>query len=67
MAIWTVVRNKTFQQASHFMCTCGKQAEEYHHWSYAPEHWLDVIPVCNACHKKIHEVILASKCAYRPA
>lgn len=38
-------------------CTCqicGKQAEEYHHWSYEPEHWLDVIPLCQPCHTKLH-------------
>lgn len=33
---------------------CGKQAQHYHHWSYLPEHWLDVIAVCAECHKKIH-------------
>lgn len=33
---------------------CGKQAEAYHHWSYLKEHRLDVIPVCDYCHKQIH-------------
>jgi len=33
---------------------CPKQAEEYHHPNYKPEHWLDVIPVCRKCHIKIH-------------
>lgn len=29
------------------------QAEQYHHYlGYAPEHRLDVIPVCLKCHKK---------------
>jgi hypothetical protein len=37
----------------------GKQSPngrnvEYHHHSYAPEHWLDVIAVDRACHRKIH-------------
>ncbi len=36
-------------------CQCGAQAEQYHHWSYAPEHWLDVIPVCVKCHREIHK------------
>lgn len=32
---------------------CDAQAEQYHHWhGYAPEHWLDVIPVCSECHQK---------------
>ncbi len=29
---------------------CPAQAEQYHHPSYAKEHWLDVIPVCRQCH-----------------
>lgn len=33
---------------------CGKRALHYHHWSYAPEHQLDVIPLCGKCHKKVH-------------
>ena len=34
-------------------CKCGNPAEQYHHHSYARDHWLDVIPVCDRCHKKI--------------
>ena len=26
----------------------------WHHHSYAPEHWLDVVPVCRSCHNRIH-------------
>lgn len=33
---------------------CGVQAETLHHWSYEREHWLDVIPLCRACHGKEH-------------
>jgi hypothetical protein len=34
---------------------CGAQAQEYHHHNgYEPEHLLDVIPVCRACHGKRH-------------
>lgn len=33
---------------------CPKPAQQYHHPSYAPEHWYDVIPVCIKCHTKIH-------------
>lgn len=25
-----------------------------HHWSYAPEHWLDVTALCRACHARVH-------------
>jgi len=36
-------------------CKCGKQAEHYHHYlGYAPENWLDVVPVCQPCHRKLH-------------
>lgn len=34
---------------------CGEPAKQYHHHkSYAPEHQLNVIPVCQDCHKKVH-------------
>lgn len=36
-------------------CVCGNTAEAYHHYlGYAKEHWLDVVPICNTCHKKVH-------------
>ena len=34
---------------------CGGEPKHYHHWSYEPEHWLDVIPVCISCHNEIHK------------
>ncbi|MGR3292500.1 MAG: hypothetical protein ACUZ9M_00625 [Candidatus Scalindua sp.] len=34
-------------------CSCGEQAKEYHHPSYAPEHRLDVIAMCFSCHRKL--------------
>jgi len=33
---------------------CSAQAEEYHHESYKPEHWLDVVPLCRRCHMIRH-------------
>jgi len=41
---------------SKFRCVqCNKKAQHYHHHKgYAPEYWLNVIPVCAMCHKKIH-------------
>ena len=37
---------------------CSKPAQQYHHWKgYAPEHWLDVIPVCKECHYKCKKKI----------
>lgn len=26
----------------------------WHHWSYLPMHWLDVIGLCTACHRRLH-------------
>lgn len=32
---------------------CDHPAKHYHHYKgYAPEHWLDVVPVCVPCHVK---------------
>lgn len=25
-----------------------------HHWSYEPEDWTDVIPLCGSCHQQVH-------------
>lgn len=36
---------------------CSESAIEYHHWSYEPEHWLDVIPLCKKCHTERHYTI----------
>jgi hypothetical protein len=33
---------------------CRRQADEYHHPSYAREDWFKVVPVCHQCHKDIH-------------
>lgn len=33
---------------------CPNPAQQYHHHKgYAPEHRLDVIPICKKCHRKI--------------
>jgi hypothetical protein len=33
---------------------CGDAAASYHHHSYAPEHQLDVTPLCWPCHGRRH-------------
>lgn len=33
---------------------CGRQAEQWHHWSYAKQYETDVIPLCTACHRRLH-------------
>jgi hypothetical protein len=49
------IRRGTFPHVSTQVCrVCGVQAQEYHHWSYAPEHWFDVVPMCNDCHDALH-------------
>jgi len=40
---------------------CNRQAEEYHHWSYAPEHRLNVIPLCQPCHANLHRMRMELK------
>lgn len=32
----------------------GQWSVVYHHHSYEPKFWLDVVPVCRSCHMKIH-------------
>ena len=34
---------------------CGNRADHYHHWSYLPEHWIEVIPLCKQCHVNLHQ------------
>lgn len=43
---------------------CGNKAKEYHHNSYDPEHWLDVIPLCASCHRKVGFGTLVMKGAF---
>lgn len=51
------VNRKAILSISECSCTrCGVQAQEYHHWSYEQEHWLDVIPLCRSCHDKLHRM-----------
>lgn len=41
-----------------FFCSnpnCIQTAKEYHHWSYAPDHKLSVIPLCGQCHRRVHD------------
>ncbi len=54
-AIQIVIRNGNLSHPDSFLCSfCPKPAQEYHHHKgYEPEHWLDVIPVCIPCHRKL--------------
>ncbi len=54
-AVAVAVVQGRLPKASTCSCAhCGGGATEYHHWSYASEHWLDVVPLCHSCHMKIH-------------
>jgi hypothetical protein len=55
-AVKHAVRSHAMPKAKDLPCHfCENQAKEYHHHlGYEPEHWLDVIPVCKACHTKAH-------------
>lgn len=54
-AVSTAVRFEKLPRIKTLSCLhCGKQANTYHHHSYEPEYWLDVIPLCRKCHTKVH-------------
>lgn len=36
-------------------CRTTEKSIEAHHWSYEPEHWLDVIWLCTTCHGEEHK------------
>lgn len=51
IAVKQAIKDGVLPKADSLKCHyCPTQAEQYHHYSYAPEHWLDVIPVCKKCH-----------------
>lgn len=56
-AVHNATRRGKIQPASSFSCVvCGKQARHYHHYNgYDKEHRLDVIPVCDPCHKNMEK------------
>lgn len=55
-AVQLAVMSKTISPIKACICMqCGKPAQHYHHWKgYEPAHWLDVIPLCAKCHRKVH-------------
>ena len=53
-AVNQAISYSKFPKAKNFKCSCGQQAEQYHHHKgYKPEHWFDVIPVCMKCHNEL--------------
>lgn len=53
-AIRRAINSGKIPSARTLKCThCDKQADGYHHHlGYERKHWLDVIPLCDLCHKK---------------
>ncbi len=53
-SIGRAIRTGIIPRARELSCRfCGKPAAEFHHlFGYAPEHHLDVVPLCRCCHKK---------------
>lgn len=49
------IGKKKMRPAKDFQCThCSAPATEYHHHKgYEEIYWLDVVPVCRACHAKV--------------
>ena len=49
------VRSGKLPRPASLKCSkCGKQAQQYHHWSYERLHWRDVISLCRKCHFQLH-------------
>lgn len=47
--------HRTGISATNFRCAvCSKVADEFHHWSYADDHRLLVVPLCFSCHRRNH-------------
>jgi len=58
-AVNQAVRNNKLKKISLCTCTiCNGQAEEYHHYNgYDIDNRLNVIPLCNKCHRILHQKI----------
>jgi len=56
-AVVRAVKNGTLPHISQCICqttSCNNQAQEYHHWAgYDKKNWLDVLPLCIECHRKL--------------
>jgi len=49
-----IFRGRLTSAAEHKCAECGRDAEQYHHPSYEQRNWLRVIPLCVACHNRVH-------------
>jgi hypothetical protein len=54
-AISSAVSAGKLPRVSSLICVfCTNKAENYHHHSYDEQYYLSVIPVCELCHKRLH-------------
>lgn len=55
IAVSNAIRDGKIPKAKNLKCHyCNEQAEQYHHPSYEPGHWFDVIAICRKCHYHIN-------------
>ncbi len=53
-AVKKAIRTMQLPQPKDVNCDCGNKADHWHHHlGYAPEHHLDVVPLCRKCHQNI--------------
>lgn len=51
----TAIKNGELEPIETQLCiACGSPSHTYHHNSYEESDWLDVIPMCNGCHRALH-------------
>lgn len=54
-AIARLLRRGEILPAAEYRCgCCGKEARDFHHPSYMPSDFVNVIPLCRSCHVKLH-------------
>ena len=54
-AVASAVKRGAMPKASTLACRdCGGNAKEYHHESYTPDKWYDVVALCVPCHRRRH-------------
>lgn len=63
-AVSYAVRSGRLVRVDTLKCAqCDATAQAYHHESYEPERWLDVIPLCDKCHRRLHSAIRSTDLA----
>ena len=51
---YAIIRGNLLPIGDQLCLYCQQPAHEYHHYlGYDQEHWLDVVPTCRSCHRRI--------------